>query len=239
MKVNGHLKKMIDALKIPSTVEVKLVKSKRAPLNSNLIYYRHSEASRLEYTIEYRKSLSIDTLKHELCHLKLYLIGLPIFELEPSLRMNMMNQVLNTLHEDYYVDIILEDRFPDSFSSMRLKVLSADHHSEHFHGEVDDNLLSWILQRYILKIAVFETLGYMGEAEILHGRMEHLKESLNPDLNRHLDEVKSHLMMLPPLDRSLRKFTVEEIDIISGIVYSIKKCGDAMNSLYPSTPPPQ
>ncbi|MEM3380871.1 MAG: hypothetical protein QXL25_02205 [Candidatus Bathyarchaeia archaeon] len=239
MKFTGDLKSAIEILGIPETIEVKLIKSKRTPLHSNIVYFRQNEDSRLEYIIEYRGSLSIDALKHELCHLKLYLMGLPVFEAEPNLNIRMTSQVLKTLHEDYYVDIILEDRFPESFSSMMLKLINSDHYPEHVHGEVDDNLLSWILQRNILKMAVFDSLGYKDTAEILRGRMEHLKMSLNQDLNRNLDLIYKYLRALPPLDRNLREFTKDEIDTIGRIVYLIKKCGDAMQSLSPSIPPQQ
>jgi hypothetical protein len=239
MKFTGDLNSMIETLGIPKTVDVKLIKSKRAPLHSNIIYFRQNGGSRLEYIVEYRGSLSIDALRHELCHLKLYLMGLPVFEAESNLNMSMTSQVLKTLHEDYYVDIILEDKFPESFSSMKLKLINSDYHPEHVHGEVDDNLLSWILQRNILKMAVFDSLGYKDAAEILRDRMDHLKETLNQDLNRNLDLIYKYLRALPPLDRSLRGFTKDEVDTITRIVYSIKKCGDAMQSLGPSTPPQQ
>ncbi|MBS7626448.1 hypothetical protein KEJ51_05350 [Candidatus Bathyarchaeota archaeon] len=220
MKFTEDLKGMIEILEIPNTVEVRLIKSKRAPLRSNIIHFRQKENSILEYIIEYRGSLPTDTLKHELCHLKLYLMGLPIFEADSN--SSVTSQVLNTLHEDYYVDIILEDRFPESFASMRLKLIDSDYHPEHVHGEVDDSLLSWILQRNILKMAVFDSLGYKDTVEILRGRMEDLKVSLNQDLNRNLDLIYRYLRALPPLDINLREFTKDEIDTISRIVYLIK-----------------
>lgn len=220
MKNQATLQLAIKILEIPDIIRVKLVKSKRAPVYSTLATYRLSQdgESTLEYIIEYRKSLSPDLLKHELCHLKLHLMGLPVIEVETDSRMSLTSQVLNTLHEDFYADLIMHQKFPDSFSSLAMKALGSGHPEDHGHDEVDASLLAWLLQKYVLKLTVFETLSYGSEVERITREMKHLSERFSPHLSGYLNTIANHLRRLPPLDTSLRQFTAEEKDSIIRIV---------------------
>ncbi|MEM4250752.1 MAG: hypothetical protein QW828_02845 [Candidatus Bathyarchaeia archaeon] len=221
MKDEQILLSALETLEIPATVGVRLVKSKKTPVHSTLVSYRPSQekGSTFNYSVEYRKSLSQSLLRHELCHLKLHLMGLPAIEVEgpPA---DLTGQVLNTLHEDYYASLMMHQRFLKDFLSSFMKGLSRDDHHIHIHEEVDDNLLAWLLQNYALKLAVLETLGYRNEAEEVRERIEDLGES-HRELQKYLVGVAESLRSLPPLDAGLRPFTAEERDSISRAVMSI------------------
>lgn len=223
MKDDVALQQALKTLEIPDTIRVELVKSKRAPLYSTLVTYKPSQNGRLvfDYVIEYRKSLSQDLLRHELCHLKLHLMGLPAVEVQEGSPVGLRSQVLNTLHEDYYASLIMHEKFPQGFLSSFMRGLGRGHHEVHVHDEVDDGLLAWLLQNYALKLAVLETLGYKNEAKEIREKIEHLGEESYKQLQVYLDTVADHLRRLPPLGRDLRPLTTEEKDSISRKVGSL------------------
>lgn len=223
MKKEEPIQQALRILGIPSSINVKLVKSKRVAPYATLVSYRQSQdgESNLEYVIEYRKNLKPESLRHELCHLKLHLMGLPVVEVDVGSPPSLRSQVLSTLHEDYYASLIMHQKFRKDFLSSIMRDTGSGDHGIHIHDEVNDDLLSWLLQRYVLKIAVLEALGYKNEAEPKREEIEHLKEESHLQLYRYLKAICEYLSRLPPLDLSLRKFTAEEKDCIGKIVGAI------------------
>lgn len=223
MENETALKQALRALGIPDNIKVRLVKSKRAPPHSTIVTCSQTQSGKpsLEYTIEYRKSLSLDLLRHELCHIRLHLMGLPTIQVQTGSQISLRSQVLNTLHEDYYANIIMHQRFPQSFSSLLMRGFHKDHHHGiHIHDEIEDDTLAWLLQTYILKLVVFESLDYRREAEEIREELDHLREE-HPQLHLYLNAVTDCLKRLPPLDRDLRQFTEEEKGSVRKIIQTI------------------
>ncbi len=223
VKKEEPVQQALRILGIPSSINVKLVKSKRVAPYATLVSYRQSQdgESNLEYVIEYRKNMKPELLRHELCHLKLHLMGLPVVEVDVGSPPSLRSQVLSTLHEDYYASLIMHQKFTKDFLSSIMRDTGSGDHGIHLHDEVNDDLLSWLLQRYVLKIAVLEALGYKNEAETNREEIEHLKEESHLQLYLYLNAICEYLSRLPPLDPSLRKFTAEEKDCIGKIVGAI------------------
>ena len=216
------LQSALKTLEIPSNIKIKLIKSKRAPPYSTLVICKPGPNGKsLEYIIEYRKNLNSDLLRHELCHLKLHLMGLPVMQADIDSPISLRGQVLNTLHEDYYVHIIMHHKFLQSFSSLIKKGLANHHHELHIHDEDNDDLQAWLLQMYVLKLAIFEVLGYDKEAEEIREEMDHLREKSHGTLYSYLTSVLDYLKTLPPLDKTLRELTVEEKGVIRKVIQSI------------------
>jgi len=218
------LKQALRTLEIPKAIRVQLVKSKRAPPHSTIVTIkeREDDKSSYEYVIEYRKSLNSHLLRHELCHLKLHLMGLPIAEGKvASAATDLKNQVLSTLHEDYYAELLMHQKFPQSFHSVAMRGLDDDNHEVHVHDEHDEGLLAWFLQRYVLKLTVFEALGYKKESGMIAKAIEHLREESHSELYYYLSAIADLLRTLPPLDICLRQFTADEKDTIKEIIRKI------------------
>jgi len=218
------LQQILKTLEIPDNIRVRLVKSKRAPTHSIIVTCRPTQSgqSGVEYTVEYRKSLSMNLLRHELCHIRLHLMGLPVVQVEGGSQISLSNQVLNTLHEDYYANIMMHSRFPHSFASLIMRGLSRDrnHHGLHIHDEVEDDMLAWLLQVYVLKLAIFDVLDYRGEAEEIREEIDHLREE-HFELHRYLNTIVDCMKRLPPLDKGFRPFTEEEKGSIGKIIETI------------------
>ncbi len=223
MKDDAALELALKTLDIPDTIRVKLAKSKRAPLYSTLVTYKPSQDGKsvFDYVIEYKKSLGQDLLRHELCHLKLHLMGLPTVEIREGSPMDLISQVLNTLHEDYYASLIMHQKFPQGFLSSFMRGLGHEHDEVHIHGEAEEGLLAWLLQNYALKLVVLETLEYKNEAKKIKEKIEHFGKESHKQLQVYLETVADHLRRLPQLDRDLRPFTTEEKISISRIVESM------------------
>jgi hypothetical protein len=218
------LQQALKTLEIPDNIRVRLVKSKRAPTHSIIVTCRPTQSgqSGVEYTVEYRKSLSMNLLRHEMCHIRLHLMGLPVVQVEGGSQISLSDQVLNTLHEDYYANIMMHSRFPRSFAFLIMRGLSRDHnhHGLHIHDEVEDDMLAWLLQAYVLKLAIFDVLDYRSEAEEIREEIDHLKEE-HLELHRYLATIVDCLKRLPPLDKGFRPFTEEEKGSIGKIIETI------------------
>ena len=212
-------------LEIPEEVEIVLSKTKEVPVYALLSSYDYrinndGRYTGMKYIINYRKSISPDILKHELCHLKLHLIGLPIFHSKGSDKIT--GQVLDTLHEDFYSGVIMASLFREDFTKKLDKILKSDHVEEHFYK--DDNSMAWVLTNYILNKSICDERGLDKYSEALSEKLDHLLSVIDQDLSLYLKEIEGRLNSLPKLE-SLKPLTSGERDSIINVMLAIDKIG--------------
>ncbi|MCW4032126.1 MAG: hypothetical protein NWF08_01890 [Candidatus Bathyarchaeota archaeon] len=220
---------ILDALKkleIPSEVEVVLEKTKKAPLHGVFSIYDYkirdnNQITDFRYIIRYKKSITSTILRQELCHLKLYLSALPTFL--SSGNQEIISQILDILHEDFYVGLISALLFHEDYASNLEKILKNEHVEEHFHE--DDNSIAWMLKNCILNKAICKSIGFDDYYQRFHTKSNKIFSLIEPDLSSYLKEIEMNLDKLPIITGELRPLNSEERDAIISFMFSTNEIG--------------
>lgn len=220
---------ILDALKkleIPSKVEVVLEKTKKAPLHGVFSIYDYkimdnNQMTDFRYIIRYRKSITSTILRQELCHLKLYLFALPTFH--SSGNQEIIGQILDILHEDFYVGLISALLFHEDYVSNLEKILKNEHVEEHFHE--DDDSIAWMLKNCILNKAICKSIGFDDYYQRFHMKLNKIFSLIEPDLSSYLKEIEKNLDKLPIIKGELRPFNSEKRDAIMSFMLSTNVIG--------------
>lgn len=213
-------------LEIPSEVEVVLEKTKKAPLYGVFSIYdykirENNQITDLRYIIQYRKSITPIVLKQELCHLKLYLSALPTFHSSENQR--IIGQILDILHEDFYIGLISALLFREDYVSNIEKILKNEHVEEHFHQ--DDDSIAWFLKNCILNKAICKSIGFDDYFRRFNWKSDKIFSLMEPDLSSYLKEIEMSFDRLPTIKGGLRQFNSEERDAIISFMLSANIIG--------------
>jgi len=220
---------ILDAMKkleIPSEVEVVLEKTKKAPLHGVFSIYDYkirdnNQITDFRYIIRYRKSITSTILRQELCHLKLYLSAFPTFH--SSGNQKIIGQILNILHEDFYVGLISALFFREDYVSNLEKILKNEHVEEHFHE--DDDSIAWVLKNCILNKVICKSIGFDDYYQRFHEKLNKIFSLIEPDLSSCLKEIEMSLDKLPIIKGGLRTFNSKERDAIISFMLSTNVIG--------------
>ncbi|WP_455276425.1 hypothetical protein [[Eubacterium] cellulosolvens] len=220
---------ILDAMKkleIPSEVEVVLEKTKKAPLHGVFSIYDYkindnNQITNLRYIIRYRKSITSKILRQELCHLKLYLSALPTFH--SSGNQKIIGQILDILHEDFYVGLISALLFREDYLSNLEKILKNEHVEEHFHE--DDDSIAWVVRNCILNKVICKSIGFDDYYQKFSEKLDKIFSFIEPDLSSYLKELEIYLDKLHDISGGLRPFTSEERDAIINFMLSANTIG--------------
>jgi hypothetical protein len=213
-------------LEIPSEVEVVLEKTKKAPLHGVFSIYDYkisdnNQITDLKFIIRYRKSITSTILRQELCHLKLYLSALPTFHSGGNQK--IVGQILDILHEDFYVGLISALLFREDYVSNLEKILKNEHVEEHFHEDGDS--IAWVLRNCTLNKAICKSIGFDDYYQRFNTKLDKIFSLIKPDLSSYLKELEIFLDKLPVFNGGLRPFTSEERDEIISFMLSTNIIG--------------